>query len=462
MTEAIHSFKTSFKTRVRYSLISLGVATPAECVSGVIAFYIVDVMNLPATWFATFWFFYTIYNAFNNPALGYLSDRTRSRWGRRIPYVLFGGLPYAVCFALLFTAPFDGRENPVGLLIYFGAAIVVWEGLYTALATGYYGLLPEMFDNYRERTDVAAKMNIFQTVALVLGAALPPLLADLLGWSGMATVLAVIAVIALYAGYPALFERPELKKDTSFPFVAALKATFVNRSYLTAAGAQAMRFFATGSLQTGILFYLKYSLKVEESLSTVILGIAFLVAMLSLYPWRNWVANKLDSRRTLMLANAVMILGIIPMGFSPNILFTYVTAVILGIGLGGLVLIGDVIMTEVVDEDEVKTGHQRAGMYFGMSGFLITLSGMLVSTIFGVMMPAFGYDTLLDVQPASVDLGFRLFLTGPTTLGFLLAIFLLWLYPLHGSRLKEIRTTLAARVSQSSEPPKDISHLGEA
>jgi GPH family glycoside/pentoside/hexuronide:cation symporter len=438
-------FKTSFKTRILYSLTSMGVATPAEAISGIVAFYIVDIKNLPATWFATFWFFYTIYNAFNNPLLGYLSDRTRSRWGRRIPYVLFGGLPYAVAFALLFTAPFDGKDNPVALLLYFGTAIVIWEGIYTAIATGYYGLLPEMFPAYRERTDVAAKMNIFQTIALVLGAALPPLLAQLVGWGGMATILAVISVIAIYVGYPALFERQDLMKDTGVPFGVALKATFLNRSYLTAAGAQAMRFFATGLLQTGILFYLKYSLKVEEGLATVILGIAFLVAMISLYPWRNWVANKLDSRRTLMLANGVMILGIIPMGFSPNIIFTYVTAVIIGIGLGGLVLIGDVIMTEVVDEDEVKTGHQRAGMYFGMSGFLITLSGLLISSVFGVMMPAFGYDTLLEIQPASVELGFRLFLTVPTSIGFLFAIFLLWLYPLHGKRLQEIKTALMAK-----------------
>jgi GPH family glycoside/pentoside/hexuronide:cation symporter len=402
-------------------------------------------MNLPATWFATFWFFYTIYNAFNNPVLGYFSDRTRSRWGRRIPYILFVGLPYAVTFALLFTAPFDGRNNPVGLLLYFGTAIVVWEGLYTAIATGYYGLLPEMFADYRERTDVAAKMNIFQTIALVLGAALPPLLASMLGWTAMATILAVISVIAIYVGLPAMFERKDLQTDTSYPFGASLKSTFLNRSYLTAAGAQTMRFFATGLMQMGILFYLKYSLKVDSGLATVILGIAFLVAMLTLYPWRNWVANKLDTRRTLMLANGIMILGLIPMGFSPNILFTYATAIIVGIGLGGLVLMGDVIMTEVVDEDEVKTGHQRAGMYFGMIGFLVTLSGLLVSTVFGLMMPAFGYDTLLEVQPASVDLGFRLFLTVPTSIGFLLAIFLLWLYPLHGQRLKDVKAKLAAK-----------------
>ena len=442
---AVTKSQTSIKTRMMYSLMSLGVATPGEAVAGIIAFYIVDVKNLPATWYASFWFFYTLYNAINNPVLGYMSDRTRSRWGRRLPYILFTGLPYAVTFALLFTAPFDGKDNPVGLLAYFGTCIVIWEGIYTALATGYYGLLPEMFGDYAERTDVAAKMNIFQTVALVLGAALPPMLANLLGWSGMAAVLAVISVVAIYVGYPALFERTDLKTDTSFPLGEALKYTFANRSYLTAAGAQMMRFVATGTLQTGILFYLKYSLKVDEGLATVILGIAFVVAMFSLYPWRNWVANKLDSRRTLMLANAVMIFGIVPMGFSPNINFTYAAAVVLGVGLGGLILIGDVIMAEVVDEDEVKTGHQRAGMYFGMSGFLITLSGLIVSSVFGLIMPAFGYDTLLDVQPPSVDLGFRIFLTVPTSIGFLLAIFLLWLYPLHGKYLQEIRETLVQK-----------------
>ena len=309
-------FATSTRTRLLYALSSLGITIPGEAVAGVVGFYIVDVMNLPATWFATFWFFYTIYNALNNPALGYLSDRTSSRWGRRIPYILFGGLPYAVAFALLFTAPFDGKTNPTGLLIYFGTAIVIWEGLYTAIATGYYGLLPEMFGTYEERTDAAAKMNIFQIVGLFIGAALPVLIAKIMGWPGMGTLFAVISVIAIYAGYPAMFERKELKTDTSFPFISALKSTFVNRSYLTAAGAQTMRFVATGALQMGILFYLKYSLKVDESLQSAIMGTAFFIAMLSLYLWRNWVANKYGTRRTLMLANAVMILGIVPMGFS--------------------------------------------------------------------------------------------------------------------------------------------------
>ena len=433
---------TSRKTRMLYTLSSLGVTIPVEAVSGVIMFYIVDVKNLPAPWFATFWVIYTLYNALNNPVLGFLSDRTRSRWGRRIPYILFSGVPYVVTFALLFLAPFDGRDNPTALLIFFGVVIVLWEGLYTALATGYYSLLPEMFASFHERTDVAAKMNLFQTGGLIIGVALPPILSEWLGWSWMAILLSVIAVIAIYLGIPAMFEKKSSQEQTYVPFIPALKATFINRSFITAATAQAMRFFGTGVLMAGMMFYMKYCLKVDEGLTTVIFGVAFLVAAAMLYPWRHFIANRTDSRTTLILANLVMIIAVIPLGLSTSLITTIIAAILVGIGLSGLILIGDVIIAEVVDEDEIKVGQQRAGMYFGMSGFIITLSGMLVSVVFGLLLPRFGYDTLLEVQPASVDLGFRIFLTIPPIIGFLLAILALYFYPLHGERLKEVRRAL--------------------
>jgi GPH family glycoside/pentoside/hexuronide:cation symporter len=146
-----------------------------------------------------------------------------------------------------------------------------------------------------------------------------------------------------------------------------------------------------------------------------------------------------------MIANAIMIVGMIPLGFGNSLTVALIAAAIIGVGLSGLVLIGDVIVAEVVDEDEVKTGVQRAGMYFGMTGLLITLGGLLVSAVFGIIVPLFGYDTMLDVQPATVNLGFRIFLTVPSIIGFALAIVALYFYPLHGDRLKEIRAELAKK-----------------
>ncbi len=469
METSENKFKTSFKTRMLYSTTSLGVCIPAEAVwSGIISFYIVDIMNLPAPWFAWFWGLYTLYNAINNPVIGYLSDRTKSRWGRRIPYIKFTAIPYILTFILMFMAPFDGKTDKLSLMIYFMIIVFLWETLYTAIATGYYGLLPEMFDNYTERTDVAAKMNIVQGIGLIVAVALPPKLVEVfgpiatdivnslgitlppivlktIGWPAMALVMGVVSIISIYVGKTALFEVKGTSEENKVPFTSAIKATFFNKSFIAAGTAQAMRFFGTGILTMGMMYYFKYSLGIKEGDTTIVLAIVFVGATLMLYPWRQLIARHTDSRTTLIIANAIMIASVIPFGFAKSMAFVYVSAVLMGIGVSGLILIGDVIISEVVDEDEVKMGEQRAGMFFGMSGFLITMSTLLVSAAFGIILPLFGYDTMLDKQPESVDVGVRVFMTVPAIIGFLLAILALYIYPLHGQKLKDIKATLDAK-----------------
>ncbi len=125
------------RQRWLYSLANLGNVIPYQAVGAILLFYYVDVKHLPVAWSAAAMTFYAIYNALNNPVLGYLSDRTRSRWGRRIPYLLFCTAPYAIAFALVWMAPFDGRQNPVELLSYFLVVLIIWEGLGTAVSTAY-------------------------------------------------------------------------------------------------------------------------------------------------------------------------------------------------------------------------------------------------------------------------------------------------------------------------------------
>jgi Na+/melibiose symporter-like transporter len=213
---------------------------------------------------------YAVYNALNNPVMGYLSDRTRTRWGRRIPFILFGSIPYALFFALLFFAPFNGADQPLALLAWFIVGLFLFETLATVVQTAYYALLPEMFFDYTDRTSVSVRMNIFMTIGLIIGAALPI----------------------------------------------------------------------------------------------------------------------------------------------------------------------------VIDEDEIKTGQRREGMYFGMSGLIITLAYALSSVVFGWIASAYGYNPILTQQPESTALGFRIFISIPPAVGSLLAILSLLLYPLHGDRLREVKRLL--------------------
>lgn len=440
---------TTNKQRWLYSIANLGNTIPYQAVGAVALFYYTDVKRLPATWAATAFAIYAIYNAINNPIVGYFSDRTRSRWGRRVPFILFGMLPSAIAFTFLFNAPFDGRENPVALLIYFVAFLFLWEALGTVVSVAYYSLLPEMFRSYQERTDVAVRMNVVQTIGLLIGAAAPSALAAALGWPLMAIIFAVLAAGAMYFGLPGMMASRHFKEQSYFSLIPALKATFVNRSFITVVIAQLMRHFATNTLAAGMIFYMKYSIGADPGLTSIVLGVAFISAGFALWPWRQFVANRFEPRTTLMLAYLMTAIAVIPLGLAGSLTGAIIAAVLVGIALAGLILMGDVILADVVDEDQVKTGQRRSGMYFGMSSLITILSSALVSIVFGLLLPAFGYNTALDLQPASVGTGFRIFMSVPPIIGAVLAIAALSFYPLHGARLKQVKAELARIAPES-------------
>jgi GPH family glycoside/pentoside/hexuronide:cation symporter len=434
------------KQRWLYSFANLGNTIPYQ-VASFILFYYTDVKRLPVAMATSVMFFYSIWDAINNPIMGYISDRTKTRWGRRIPYLLFGTVPYALSFVLIWLAPFDGVEQTTALLLYMIFIPFIWEGLGTVVSTAYYSLLPEMFSGYSDRTNVAVSMNIVQVVGLFIGLAGAPILSDMLGWPMMSVIFAVIVIIAFYTGIQGMFERRASVEAQAILFVDALKATFINRSFMSVVISQTFRFVGTNTLTTGVLFYVTYSLGESETFGSVILGVAFVVTALTLGLWRKFVAERYEARTTLMIANAVMALSVIPLGVAQSALTAAIAAAGLGLGLAGLILMGDVIVADVIDEDEVKTGQRREGMYFGMSKFIMTLSGSIVALWFRWIATAYGYDSALDVQPETVAAGFRLFMTAPVIVSSVLAIVALLFYPLHGARLQMIKDTLAGRTA---------------
>jgi GPH family glycoside/pentoside/hexuronide:cation symporter len=311
--------------------------------------------------------------------------------------------------------------------------------------TVYFSLLPEMFQTYGERAKVAVSMNIVQVIGLFIGMAGTPYLTSELGWVPTAAIYGVITIVAYYVGLTGMFERPSSVEAENVPFKEALKATFINRSFISVVVSQTFRFVGTGTLTTGVLFYVKYSLDEGESFGSVILGVAFLVSAFTLELWRRLVSSRYDARTTLMIANAVMGVSVVPLGFAQNTITAAIAAAGLGLGLSGLILMGDVIVADVIDEDEVKTGQRREGMYFGMSKFIMKLSGSIVALWFGWIAPAFGYDSALEIQPDTVATGFRVFMTVPVIVSSIFAIIALLFYPLYGEYLKTIRDTLASR-----------------
>ena len=147
--------KTTNAQQWAYSLGNLGCALPYQAIGAVLLFFYVDVHTMAPMKAAAVMTGYAIYNALNNPLMGYLSDRTKTIWGRRIPYVLFGTIPYALFFSILFLVPFSGSDHPIALLVWFILGLFLFETMATIVQTTYYAAYPEMFSEYKDRTSIA-------------------------------------------------------------------------------------------------------------------------------------------------------------------------------------------------------------------------------------------------------------------------------------------------------------------
>ncbi|MBM4412652.1 MAG: MFS transporter [Chloroflexi bacterium] len=422
-----------------YAIANLGGSIPYQAFGAVVLFYYTDVKQLSPAVAAIIMTIYAVWNAVNNPIIGHISDRTNTKWGRRLPYIRFGAIPYAMAFALIWLAPFDGKTQPTELAIWFLVTIIIFEGLGTAVSmAGHLALLPEMFPTFKSRLDVAVRMNWIQTAGLFIGAALPPILASLLGYPLMGLIFALVACTAYFIGLQGMFEQPNYQ-PTHIKFVDAVKHTVVNRSFLSVMTAQMMRFVATNTLTSGMFFYVKYSLGANPGQTTLILATAFVAAGLYLPLWRRYIAQPYGPRTALMIAYASIGLAVIPLFFVQDFNHALIVAAIIGFPVAGMIMLGDVIMSDVIDEDEMRNGTRREAMFFAVNGAAVALSSTIAATGFGIISTLYGYNPVLEVQPESVNEGFRVYMIVLPIIGAICAVTALSFYPLHGERLKAIR-----------------------
>ncbi|HHY93782.1 MAG TPA: MFS transporter [Firmicutes bacterium] len=258
-----------------YSLGSLGASIPSQAFSSYVVFFYVDVLQMPAFWIATVGMTcYGIWNAINDPLIGYFSDRTSTRWGRRIPWIAGGILPLVLCFVLVWSPP-RLAAGPA-MFAYYMVVIFFWDFFYTLVVLNWTSLFPEMFSSLRERSLVSAWRQIFGNLGLVLGIATAPLLFGSIGWRGMGVVLGVITGAALAVSLLGSRENPALRGEP-LSLGPALRYTLANRSFVTYVVTSLMVQFCFVLLMGTLRFYSKYVLRLTDAQHTVMLLACFLV-----------------------------------------------------------------------------------------------------------------------------------------------------------------------------------------
>ncbi len=380
---------------------------------------------------------YGAWNAVNDPLFGLISDRTRTKFGRRIPYILFGAIPFGLIYFLMWCPPFSSGQMNY-LFFYFLFIICLFDGLYSLVVLNWASLYPEMYPGLKERTEVNSLRQLFGVFGLIIGIVLTPLIYSAVGWRWTGAIFGAIITISFLISLLGSSEKKEFSLDKPLGFKDALARTLGNRSFLTFVVSNLFIQYAFTMVLAILPFYSKYVLFLGPKDTSIILASAFIVEIPMLFVWSR-LAVKFGARSIYMIAIAAFASFLVPFFFLNSMIFAAVSCAGLGASLGGIIVLSDVLISDIIDEDELKTGARREGSYFGVNAFVTRFAIALEAASIGIVFMLSGYRSFVSVQPFSFTLGLRFLLSALPIIGMVLAFIFMIYYPLSGAYLYDVR-----------------------
>ncbi|MCK5315348.1 MAG: MFS transporter [Anaerolineales bacterium] len=395
---------TLHNSPIAYGLGSFGLESAYKVFIGFYIFFYVDMLGLAVALAAIINIVFAIWDALNDPLVGYLSDNTRTRWGRRRPWLLTG-LPFYVAFLVLTYAVPQAFRKGVSLFWYALVIILLFETAYTVMSVNYDALFPELFQGFRERTRASAYYQGFSMVGELIGFALTPIVYALYGFGPMAVFFAVIAGITLFIGIVRSTEDPRAQEAPPLDLKDAFGDVLQDRPFWLFAIALTFLTFTTGLYTLATPFWVKYTLNASPQATSLIFATVFLVAILAVSLWSRLIRSW-GVKRAWMWAIGVMALSAIVLGLTTNLILGVIGAAVAGAGLAGIKVCREMIMANLVTQSLARTGHRREGIYYSLLRFFGKLSKILEALALILLAVLFGYISGEDPGP-NPDTAFR-------------------------------------------------------
>jgi GPH family glycoside/pentoside/hexuronide:cation symporter len=407
-----------------------------------------------------------VFDAISDPMVGYISDRTRTRWGRRRPFIFVGALLAGLLFALMWQLP-PGRSESFYFWLFLAASILFFFA-YTLYATPFVAFGYEMTPDYHERTRlqmfanssgqlvwlgvpwfyaIMANQNLFRdtvhgarTLAIAVGIAV--------------AVLGVIPAIACREKkLPALTDKHHQSFAANMlEFFRGIGITLKCRPFVKICAAT---FLVFNGYQLGISFSIYvmifYVFGGNDSSAGELLGwfgtVTAASTILVIFI-TGWLATRIGKRRTFLITISISLVGYAAkwIGYSPDHPYWLLyTAPLVAFGVGSLFTLMGSMIADVCDYDELETHQRREGVFGAIYWWMVKIGMALAGLLTGVMLNVSGFGVELAMQSERTLFLLRLFDIGVPLLTSAIAILIMFYYPISETRAYEIRETLEAR-----------------
>ncbi len=444
--------KLTTTRKLMYGAGDIGFSLTSTIMGVYFLFFMIEVVGLRPAVAALPILIGKIWDFVNDPIFGHLSDRTRTRWGRRRPYLLFGALPLAFTFTMLWYKP--GFETTSALVIYYSVAYIIFEASATMLYMPYFALTPELTSDYDERTSLTSYRMFFSILGSLIAFTVPAIIVGEFVPENAPRVLLMGAIFGLVSALPMFLtffgteEREDLVDLEKPTLMESIRSVWKNIPFRYGLGIFLATWISVDILQSSLLFYVKFVVQ-REAENEIIMATIFVVAMFALPIW-NWVSNRWSKRYAYMIGIAfwaVVQIVLIMMTPSTPLALILILCSLAGIGVAAAHVLPWAILPDAIEWYEYKTGERHEGMFYSFT----TLARKITSTgtvpIIGLVLELTGYEPNLTIQSAQAVNGIKMVIGPIPAFLLLVGIFIAYKYPLERKDFLEIVDKIKERRS---------------
>ncbi|MEA3223658.1 MAG: MFS transporter [Thermodesulfobacteriota bacterium] len=442
----------SLKVKLSYGVGDLAANLVFNTINFFLIYFLTDVVFISAALAGVAMMVVRIWDAAVDPAVGYLSDRTTSRFGRRRPWILFGAFPLGIFFFLLFTK--ITLESQTLLFIYIIFVYAVFFTSYSVVNIPYSALTPELTQDFNERTTLTGyRMTAALFGTLIAAGATKPLIGlfanERMGFSVVALVYSIIVVLINLVVFFNVKEKKEfLKRDTA-PILESYRSAIKNRPFIIAAVSYFLNFVALIIISSTLIYYLKYYMKNENAVSTIFLTLLLTAA--AMLPVWVLISRKIGKKLAYCLGMGILAVVLVFIFFlkPDQIVLMYFLIVGAGIGLSTNYVLPWAIVPDTIEYDELYTGKRREGLFYGLWNLGTKLASAAAIMVVGMVMSLTGYVANVP-QSSNALLGIRVLMSFIPVAIIIVGIVVLSFYPITKKRYEEILKELKIRRGQAS------------
>ena len=365
--------RTTMTTKIAYAAPAFALAVVGIPVYVYIPKFYTDVVGIDIGILGILLFSVRLFDAFTDPAIGYLSDRTRSRHGRRRPYIAVGSIFVAAAMYMLFNPPV---ASSIVTTVWFGVWIYALFLFWTAVAVPYESLGPELTYDYHDRTSLFGMRDGFLIAGTLLAASSPALVQWMFTLTTdpddqrtqffwIAVLYAPLLIGTCWWCVKSVRESKTHKPSETPSVLDGLKSVSKNRPFLILLVSYTVSAIGSNLPATLILYYVAYVLKSDAADAFLLLY--FVTGILFLPGW-VWLARRIGKKYAWLISMAInsgAFTGVFFLG--PGDVAYYAVLVFLsGIGFGATLALPSAIQADVIDYDQLLTGSRREGQYIGL------------------------------------------------------------------------------------------------